>query len=147
MSYPDEFLHPWQVGLPELNRKAHDLITAADDDSVDAFVRLMLAGRVTHELSPRRVILNALQGIPTHSAADIRTLGDFDSLIGFTQNLPFRTHISVLPIPLFNRTLTKNVHVKVQYIDRHVGLERLIVCRTLTSAHDREIKRRNSPTK
>lgn len=121
MSYPDEFLQPWQIGLPELNAKANELITLGDDDSVDDFIRLMLAGRVEHELVQRRVLLNVWQGVPNHVAENLSIMGDFDSLIGFTNNLPFKTNISVLPVPLFNRTLTKNVHVKVKYLDRIVS--------------------------
>lgn len=123
MSHPDEYLRPWNVGLPELNAKAAAFLREGDNDSVDRFIKLMLAGRVNHEFSDRRVILSAWEGIPVHTAADITSTGDFDSLIGFTNNLPFTIPIGMIPIPQFDRILKKDVHVLAPYVDRDVSVE------------------------
>ena len=123
MSHPDEYLRPWTIGLTELNAKAASFLRAGDNESVDHFIKLMLTGRVKHQFSDCRVILNAWHGAAQNAPGDITVTGDFDSLIGFTNNLPFLAPINILPIPLFNWTLTKNVHVLAPYTDRDVSVD------------------------
>ena len=148
MAYPDEYLPILQLGIASLNDRARALLDVATLDSVDAFIRLMLAARVTHNLHPHRVYLNPLQDIGLPNPADITLTGDYDSLIGFTSTLPFRCPIDVTPIPLFSRTLKTNVHVKVRYTDRAVRRHSIVLPSTSPpTIHARAWTPRNFPTR
>ena len=71
MSYPDEYLPVLQLGIESLNAHARALLDIGTPESVDEFVRLMLAARITHNLQLHRVYLNPLQDIGLPDAADI----------------------------------------------------------------------------
>ena len=103
------------MSLPDINIFALNLLNLGTDDSIDDFIRLMVAGRVPVEGITHRVLVNPFQDIPDHLPRDITITGDYDSLIGFTPNLPFKFPLAVYPVPPFNFTLKKNIHLTLDW--------------------------------
>lgn len=74
------------------------------------FVQLVLAGKAYRGSEPFRVRLDPLAG------ADLNTdrliaVRDYDSLIGITDDLPFRRSIALYPVPNFQDTLSRPNHL------------------------------------
>lgn len=57
--------------------------------------------------------------------ANVVVRRDYDSLIGYGDNLPYRRALEVYPIPSFRDTLTSNVHIKKKFTIRTRGQERV----------------------
>ena len=127
--YPDEYLRPYTLSLADMNECADAALDRGDPDSVDSFIRLMIAGRLAEEADniQRRVILDPWLRTPAINPADVGIRGDFDSLIGFTPRLPFNTPLSVSPNPNFKFTLKKPIHltlpIAVRIIPTEPGLQ------------------------
>ena len=122
--YPDEYLPVRTMGLLDMNAHARRLLESGGHDDVDAFIRLMLAGRFKDENGVmHRVLLSPSHNQPPIDEFESHVVytGDFDSLIGFTHNLPFLHSLSVIPIPSFMFTLRKNIHLKLPWTDRRVS--------------------------
>ena len=110
MSYPDEILPAREMGLQGLLTRAKPLLSS---DTVDDFVSLLLAGRLNIEDEQHRIFVNPLRELNDVPPASIQCTGDFDSLIGFTHDLHLVKPLSVSPVPNFQHTLKKSIHVSV----------------------------------
>jgi hypothetical protein len=89
-----------------------------EEEDYMAFVRLVVAGRYVGEhgrefsvvVDPRR----SLQPLVDHP--ELQITRDIDSALGYTASLPYHNAsrgLKIYPVPLFSRTLTKGVHLKV----------------------------------
>lgn len=121
--FPDEYLEPLTGSIFHFVKEARELLD--DEPYPDAFVQLMLSGRWKwmgrrpgsddhRERSPalgewHRTFINACQGLYPPEAPKV--VGDFDSVIGITKQLPFSKAVTWHIIPLFKETLTKNIHI------------------------------------
>ena len=110
---------------PHPNR-AKDFLSSGEYDDVDSFMELMLAGRLEVEDEPRRVMVNARQGVAHPRLPEATVTGDFDSLIGFSKNLPLRCALSVFPVPDFKLTLKKSIHLELEVTVDGVSSLRLL---------------------
>ena len=91
-----------ELGLNAFVQKASQMLQQED---IDGFISLMLAGRIVHIGREHRVFVNPLRGLPVPDPDDLTLAGDFDSLLGFTKQLPLRVPLSVTPVPSFKSTL------------------------------------------
>src|SRR5262245_41174959 len=106
MNHPDEDLPELQISLTQFVAIAGQLF--ADGQNSDAFVRFVLAGR----LQSHRIFVNARQETSAPPLGQYQLRRDIDSVIGITNDLPFRATLAIFPVPSFRDTLTKDVHVK-----------------------------------
>ena len=119
MSYPDEYLPVLCLGLDDFNRRAFSFL---EQENFPQFIGLVLGGRTMDNGKLHRVVINPiLSSASLMKSVKLTRYGDVDSVIGVTTQLPFTCPISIYPVPLFNRTLQKNVHVQYEYIDRMVS--------------------------
>jgi hypothetical protein len=116
MRYPDEDLTEVQWSLERFNTEAYELLH--DRNDVDAFTRLVLAGRVNIDNDLKRIYLNPRQGLP--NIENVKIYRDFDSAIGITRTLPFSDVLRVWPVAPFKETLSKDNHVKGLAFDSNV---------------------------
>lgn len=116
MEHPDEFLPPLRLGLSELVSHAQTLIEEGTEESIDNFIKLMLAGRFNVDGEEHRVIVNPRQGAVYPTPQMISMRGDFDSLVGFSSRLPIKRPLSVYPVPSFADTLTKPLHIELRVV-------------------------------
>ena len=116
--YPDEPLPVLNLSLKEFNEKAYQLLNYSFSNRVDPmhhkFVNFVLAGRYQEHHSPdeHRVYIDIHKN--TASTADLEGLQitrDYDSVIGITDNLPFRLSIAIYPLPNFALSLKKSNHL------------------------------------
>ncbi|RPD52010.1 hypothetical protein L227DRAFT_568886, partial [Lentinus tigrinus ALCF2SS1-6] len=108
MNYPHEYLPIRQVGLRDLYKDSEPMIQNMWSEDL---ALLHLAGRYSDGNNIQRVFVNPSQGMDRASRANCTLTGDFDSLIGFTRDLPLKMPLSIYPVPLFSETLTRPVHV------------------------------------
>ncbi len=108
--YPDEPLDSLQLSLAQFVNLSHKLFNSEMVDET-MFIRFMLAGRLEMNGKSLRVSINAKQGAPPPSMGKYDLHRDIDSVIGVTQDLPFRRPIAIFPLPSFRDTLTKDNHV------------------------------------
>ncbi len=116
--FPDEYLPPKTVGLEEFLLTARDL--ADTDDDGHAFMQYILAGRADIDGEARRLFLNPTLDLDAPESPTVS--GDFDSLIGLTEHLPFTAALSIHAVPPFRETLTTDVHLTYP-IRRGVSVE------------------------
>ena len=117
-SYPDEPLPELQLSLKGFNDIAYNLLDYSTSNRVDPmhhrFVNFVLAGRYRPHLSDQewRVSIDVHKGLtPTDELENITITRDYDSVIGITTKLPFRTSIALCPIPNFAFSLKKSNHL------------------------------------
>ena len=110
LDYPDKALNALQLSLTEFVAVARALFPDPNQDP-SAFVRFMLAGRLETPHGPLRVSINAKQDALPPSIGDYQLFRDIDSVIGVTQDLPFRRSLAIFPLPSFRDTLTQDNHV------------------------------------
>lgn len=122
MEYPDEFRRPLQLSLASLIDHAKAYLDEGTPEAVDHFMRLMLAGRALVNGETRRVFVNPLQGVSYPAEGEYQITGDFDSLIGFCFTLPLKCAMAVYPVPSFQHTLTKTIHIRLQITINQVYL-------------------------
>lgn len=118
-SYPDDReIDAIQLSFQEFCDKARDLFLALQDASSEqeekaaakAFYRFVLAGRTySEDHIPKHITVNACQGLSPE--VDYSITRDFDSLIGYSKDLPYTQHIELSPIPNFRFTLKTNNHM------------------------------------
>lgn len=130
---PDERMARLRCSLEEFNDILNCIIdgTAPDqpdmthNERIDAFVIAALCGRLCNDTLTQtwkddgvlegnvRVYIDALHNIPAAVPHRLTLTRDCDSLIGRSFELPFRTFLSVFPIPRSDRTLRRANHVRL----------------------------------
>ena len=116
--FPDQYLIPHVLSLQQFVKTAHDV---GDEDEGDQLANFVLAGHgrvfvdeFGHpELRPARVFVNPRLNLSGPNLGRYSIRGDFDSVIGLTEKLPFTKAISWHAFPIFSDTLTTDVHIKV----------------------------------
>ena len=107
--YPDEPLHHEQMSLADLNARCSAL-----EYEDQYFIEHILAGRTRDdEDEPRRVFVNARQGVSAPAEGEYMLWRDYDSAFGLSRDLPFTSALAVFPMSNPNETLTKDNHLKV----------------------------------
>lgn len=122
MRSPDEDLPHKQVTLQEFLDLADEQLFTLQD--VCGFVRLVVAGRYSAaEGGPEsRLFLNAKQGLHTAEPdEELQVTRDYDSVIGETKDLPYRTAMQVFPVAPFKETLKRDNHMKGLAFDSKVS--------------------------
>ena len=118
LDYPDEDLCSLQLSLAQFVTLAQALLPSELDPCQDpsVFIRFVLAGRLEtpNTGSPLRVFINAKQGAFPIPVDKYQLHRDVDSVIGITQDLPFRRSLAIFPMPCFRDTLRKDNHVTYQ---------------------------------
>lgn len=120
--YPDEIFPAFTLSLHEFNEKAYNLLVAEHDDPLKPeFVNLVLAGRCfapsqdeeagQEEEIEHRVHINVRQGLASAEDKEFNVTRDYDSIIGITENLPFRVPLAIYPIPNFKESLSGSIHI------------------------------------
>lgn len=72
----------------------------------------VLTGR--HPINNTQALINPLVNIiPRHINPTFRR--DYDSLIGFTEQIPILLPIFVFPVPLFYLMIRKSIHIKIPF--------------------------------
>jgi hypothetical protein len=100
---PDDMLE--EEKTTELNRRLiHYTISGQDIEAAETLQLTPLANALTQE-----------------QATDMRMHYDFDSLIGFSEDLPFKESMYIYVVPSFHQTLTTNVHVSARFDE--IGLD------------------------
>jgi hypothetical protein len=106
---PDEDLPAIQVSLSEFVSAAEQMFRP---DQLENFLRFVLAGRLQSNDKLARIFLNARQGALAPPISEFRVYRDIDSVIGITQDLPFRLPMAIFPLASFRDTLTDDNHLK-----------------------------------
>ena len=91
--------------LPEYVRQAQALSDKEGD--IEAFIRFMLTG----ELNEHQAVVDPIRNILPQDVG-VTALRDYDSLIGYTDNIIVRSTISVYPVPSPAEVLSHSVHLK-----------------------------------
>lgn len=110
LHYPDEPLDFLQLSLAQFVTLSNMLLNMEAADAT-TFVRFVLAGRLEMNGKSLRVSINAKQGAPPPPVDKYDLYRDIDSVIGITQDLPFKRPLAVFPLASFRDTLTKDNHV------------------------------------
>lgn len=110
LHYPDEPLGSLQLSLSQFVTLSHTLFNLEAADAT-TFIRLVLAGRLEMNGKSLRVSINAKQGAPPPPVGKYDLHRDIDSVIGITQDLPFKRPLAIFPLASFWDTLTKDNHV------------------------------------
>ena len=111
MDFPDEFLPPIQVGLPDYVDLGRAFLDEGTAEGVEKFINLVMSGRLQQSDDIYRVLLNARQGAVIPQIEDCTITLDFDSLQAVTPDLPLTCPLSIYPVPDFKYTLKKPVHI------------------------------------
>ena len=128
MQYPDEFLRPITLGIPQVVNHAQRFLEEGSVESVDKFIELMLSGRLTINGEERRVLLNPRRSAVFPGSDDVTLRGDFDSGAGFSATtIPIRCPLAIYPVPVFKETLTKSIHIALTIVSDAV-MNELAVC-------------------
>lgn len=107
-----EWLPTVEWSLKQFVDHAKEVLFAHEGDAIHRFLQFVLAGKVVDPTpGSRRVRLNPLLDAEQAASPSLRATRDFDSLIGITDNLPFRRSIAVYPIPNFRDSLQKSNHL------------------------------------
>lgn len=136
-SHPDYPLVREEFSIQSFNRFVKRLLTA-DGDGVYEFTRAVLAGRYEDERdgTQHRIIVRGLLGLTPPAECDYNDIPtsdeysiarDYDSILGFSDNLPYSQPIGIYPIPQLAETLDKKVHVTYLCRTRSVSSPRAIV--------------------
>jgi hypothetical protein len=110
---PDHVLPPENYNLSEFIQE----FTRLNDtgDTLDTTIRstdFALTGR--HPDRRTQAVINPLiNRMPIHASPTIRR--DYDSLIGFTDDIPIVSPLNVYPVARIEDTLTSNIHIKVPF--------------------------------
>lgn len=112
LRHPDEALDALQLSLAQFVELAQALFPSESEPDPIAFIRFVLAGRLEMNARSLRVSINAKQGSSPPPVGEYQLSRDFDSVIGVTQDLPFRRPLALFPLPSFRDTLLKDNHVK-----------------------------------
>lgn len=110
MDFPDEPLDTLQLTLVQFVTLCRTLFESETVDRT-TFIRFALAGRLEMNGKALRVSINAKQGVLPPPLGKYDLYRDIDSVIGVTQDLPFRRPLAVFPLPSFRDTLTKDNHI------------------------------------
>ena len=116
-TFPDENLFRHTMSLEDFVLRAKEL--SMDPDQYDDFINFTLAGRnqarqLDGTTREERIFVNPSMGIT--GPRMYRVVGDFDSVIGITQHLPFTQPIEWHCFPLFKHTLKADVHIEHSYV-------------------------------
>ena len=123
MQYPDEFLRPIDLGLPQIVHRAQQFLEEGSVESVDKFIELMLSGRLTVNGEERRVLLNPRRSAVFPSSNEVSLRGDFDSGGGFSSTtIPIQCPLAVYPVPIFKETLTKSIHIALTIVRKYLHI-------------------------
>ena len=117
-SYPDEPLPTLTLSIKEFNEIAYQLLDYSHSNRVDPmhhkFVNFVLSGRYTvlPHGQEHRVHIDVTKDVtPTQDIQSLKLCRDYDSIIGLTENLPFRVTMAMHPIPPFSMSLKKSNHL------------------------------------
>ena len=111
MNFPDEFLPPMQVGIPQYVDLGRQFLDEGTPEGVDKFIDLVMAGRLHLHDELYRILVNARQGAIVPAIEDCTITLDFDSLQAVSPDLPLKCPLSIFPVPDFKYTLRKPVHI------------------------------------
>ena len=142
-NFPHETLPTVQLTLEEFTTLMHG---AASRGPVE-YINTALCGRIFVDGVPRRVSLNARQGLDHPISPGLTR--DFDSAIGITDNLPYTSPFNVYPISSFRDTLTKPNHVQGRIYQPDVrpsSITLLDLCSPLECLSYRSGKRNSCPS-
>ena len=112
MAPPPEWLPTVEWSLKQFVDHAKTVLFDREGDAIHRFLQRVLAGKlVDHTGGSRRVRINPLLDAELAGSLPLRATRDFDSLIGITDDLPFRRSIAVYPITNFRDRLCKSNHL------------------------------------
>ncbi|TFK17448.1 hypothetical protein FA15DRAFT_734940 [Coprinopsis marcescibilis] len=101
--------HPVKLyTVPQFNQRASELF--AEDDATP-FIQFVLTGILDGEQASINVIPNRITEDIQHSLCMSR---DMDSLLGMSRHIRCHSDFTVFPIPNYDDTLKKNVHINFQ---------------------------------
>ncbi|KAI6115495.1 hypothetical protein EDD16DRAFT_1708646 [Pisolithus croceorrhizus] len=110
MQYPNDrdLLTP-PLSLSQFVNIAHQLGTRPD--GANKHVQFVMASRQNQRGTQYIVRVNPLMDEPDINPDDFTFIHDYDSIIGFSDNLPFRVPLGIFLVPPFNETLKKESHI------------------------------------
>ena len=127
-SHPDAVLQREEMGLRRFNRLASTILNGPGDN-VYEYVLAVLAGRYYEGNDLRRIYIDGLYGL-THptacsydevpTAQQYKISRDYDSILGYSDSLPYKMPIAIFPVPPHRETLAKKVHITVPCRSRSV---------------------------
>ena len=127
--HPDFRLPREEMSLRRFNRIAREILTGQGDE-VYEYVLAVLAGRYyTPNNELKRIVIDPLRGLthPTACAYDdvptedeFKISRDYDSILGFSDTLPYKVPLAIYPVPPYKETLSKAVHITVPCRSRSV---------------------------
>jgi hypothetical protein len=111
MEHPDEDLPQRQLSLAQFVAIAEHLFSHEGGPESDAFLRFVLAGRLTIDGQLTRIFVNARQGGLLAANTSIVSYGDVDSVVGISRDLPYTSSMAIFPVAPFRETLIKDIHI------------------------------------
>ena len=87
------------------------------------YIRAVLSGRYYDGYTERRIYVNATKGLPLGSLApwgvppdfdQYQLSRDYDSIIGYSDNLPYSKPIGVYAVAPFKDSIRKDLHIKTR---------------------------------
>lgn len=134
--HPDALLPKQELSLRQFNNLAsgfHDDPNPAipNEDKVTDFVRTVLEGRYYGDDDvERRIYIDAIKGLREGTLApyghppaetQYQLCRDYDSIIGYSDNLPYDTALGAFVVPPFKEGIRKNLHITVPITTREVS--------------------------
>ncbi|KAG6370137.1 hypothetical protein JVT61DRAFT_12439 [Boletus reticuloceps] len=125
--YPDDRdQNAAQLSLEQFCHKANQLYVALQNSSDEEeaehakrFTQFVLAGRTRNRHGvPGHITVNACQGLV--DIDEFKVTRDYDSLIGISKDLPFTTHLELMPVPPYKLTLSSPNHLNGTAIENNV---------------------------
>jgi hypothetical protein len=119
LPYPDNDREDRQISLRTFCLQANELSnTAAVTGDWGPYVKFVVSGLS----GGNQVFINTYEDAENPVDMTLGEFRDYDSVFSITTNLPFKTAMSVYPIPPFKDTLTSDIHMSGTIYDEDVGI-------------------------
>lgn len=123
-AHPDAVLPRKVYSLRQFNNLVYDIHEGVRGlDPERSFVNATLAGRYFSGREERRIYVDAMRGLQDGHLVDFndepgegdyQMTRDYDSIIGYTDGLPYNVPLAVYVVPPFKQGLRKDLHIKVR---------------------------------
>lgn len=125
-AHPDALLPKLELSLRQFNNLANNLHdnpdpTIESHQKVMDYIRVVLEGRYTENDEERRIYIDGMKGLTPGSVIpyglvpeqnEYQISRDFDSVIGYSDTLPYAIPIAAYVVPPFNEGIRKDLHIK-----------------------------------
>jgi hypothetical protein len=120
--FEDTTLKEYVAKLQAFWDESGDENTANGASALEQFVRLGITGRMRRTNKVARIIMTDCYVTP-EQVSEFTIRRDYDSLIGWSHDLPLQCPVDIYMIPRFRDTLKKDIHIKYPLRVRTNGVD------------------------